>query len=174
MDNGYRLELQEGCNCDGARQENVAHIFYDKGRNHYVALRKPPTDWTLRTKTDRVAGGPAPGAAAGQLKAQRAACPLQPDVERSAKQGRDGGSETERKEAPKSTGTGKPKIALRNCKLFGEAKGRRHLTTRQWEWRGAAPTRNQCRDATPAQPARTRACAGCGVEKTQGPYSATQ
>ena len=174
MDNGYRLQLQ--CrNCDRSTQGNVAHLLYDKGRNHYMALRRPPTDWTLQTKTDRAIGSSAPrGAVAGQQEARGAACPKQPDVETSAEQGRGDGSETEHQEAPKRTWAGRRKIALRNCKLCGVAKGRPHFTPRQWAWRGAAPTCNQCRDATPAQPAATRACACCGVEKPEASYSTTQ
>ena len=52
------------------------------GRNHYAALRNPPADWTLRTKTDRVIGGPLREAATVQQKPQVAATLRQHEVGR--------------------------------------------------------------------------------------------
>ena len=98
----------------------MAHLLYD-GRNHYAALRNPPTDWTLQTKTDNVIGGPPPEAATGQQGPQKAATLQQHDGEERTQQRNDCGPETERKEAPHSTHAGWPETVWRNCKLCGEA-----------------------------------------------------
>ena len=169
-DNGYRL--QRDGRGDGATEENVVHLLYD-GRNHYAALRNPPTDWALQTKTDLVILGP-PEAANGQRETREAAAPQLHDVGKSTDQGCGSGSEIGREQATRSTFTGTKKIARNTCKVCGVAKERGHFTPRQWKWRSLAPTCNQCQLAISARPERTRACARCGKEKTRNSYSATQ
>ena len=149
-----------------ARTDNGYRLQHDGRGNHYAALRNPPTDWTLQTKTDHVICGPPPQAASGQHGPQKAATLLQHDVGKGRQLGRDSGPETERKEAPHSTHAGRPGTERRNCKLSGKAQGMYHFSTRQWGWRSAALMCNQCRDAAPAQPAHTLECARCGAEKT--------
>ena len=166
-DGDYRL--RRGGRGDGARREDMAHIS-----RHFAALRNQPTDWTLQTNTDIVIGGPPPEAAAGQQWPQKAATNQRSDVGENTGQGRDGGPVAEREEASNSTHAGQPGTARRNCNFFGEARGRTHFAARQWGWSSTAPTCNQRRDATSAQPAHTPACARRVAEKTRHSYSATQ
>ena len=95
-DRGFRL--RRGGRGDGARGGTMAHLLCD-ARNHYAALRNPPTDWALRTMTDRVIGGP-PEAVTGKQEEQKVAAPQQRDVGESTELGHDGGPETAQGSSP--------------------------------------------------------------------------
>ena len=111
--------------------------------------------------------GDPPEAATGERDTQKATTPQKREVGKSSEQGRDGGPETGRKETPRSTFAGTEKVARETCKVCGRAKEQDHFAARLCGRRSLAPTCDQCRDATQAQPARARACAWCGVEKAR-------
>ena len=151
----------------------MAHLLYN-GRNHYAALRNPPTDWTLQTKTDDVIGGPQPYVATGNREAPEAANLQRREERQSTRQGHAGGPKKEREDASYRTRAGRPETERRNCKLFGEAEEWIDSAARQWTWRREAPTCNQRHNAMPARPASTRQCGGCGEERARCAYSVTQ
>ena len=119
-------------------------------------------------------GDPPPEAATGQQEPRKTATLQKHDAEQSTQLGPDGGPETQRKEFPHKTRAGRPETELGTCKLRGKALWRNDFTARQWAWRSTAPTRNQRRNVTLAQPTHARICAGCGAEETRASCSATQ
>ena len=102
----------------------MAHLLYN-GRNHYAALRNPPTGWTLQTNTDHAIGGPQPKVATGQRKAPKAATLQQHEERQGTHQGHVGGPEKERKEASYGTYAGRPGTGEGSQSLRGIDGGER-------------------------------------------------
>ena len=88
----------------------MAHSLYS-GRNHYAALRNPPTDWTLQTKAELLIREQPPEAPTGEQVTRNVVTPQQHDVGNSAGQGRDGGPEAEREKALRGSSASTKKVA---------------------------------------------------------------